>query len=311
MARSIFKIQHANSVLRERVVEMVRRHPDYLGNSYLPRTSELELLVKGSRPEAACALKVYGPKLAEVRLVPLSATWNNIHHETVLAISCILKAKKLDIRQLLVTADHRHENIFKLMGFKPFNKEKFAMLKDLDGQDLFFHRKVPGIVFCRARREHWQGIVDLAHRYPEQILQPEDALFPNLADFFVALCEGDVIGASALTVFRRKLHQRSEMAEVRSVMVAEEFEGKGIGRELVARCINRAIGLEVRESLAITGKDTWFAKHFGFKKRREGDRALFLLLDELTEEHLESLGRFIFQSLEVFNQPEGGGLVSC
>jgi N-acetylglutamate synthase-like GNAT family acetyltransferase len=99
--------------------------------------------------------------------------------------------------------------------------------------------------------------------------QEFDELLPN---FFVAIAEedGEVIGCVALEVYSRKL------SEVRSLAVARRAQGKGIGRLLVAACVERARQLGIFEVMAITSSDDFF-KSCGFDYTLPGaKRALFM-----------------------------------
>ncbi|MEP7292583.1 MAG: GNAT family N-acetyltransferase [Chloroflexota bacterium] len=75
-------------------------------------------------------------------------------------------------------------------------------------------------------------------------------LLPN---FFVAVDEqGVIIGCAALEIYSRKL------AEIRSLAVAESVQGQGVGKKLVAACVERAHERNVLEIMAITASDAFF-----------------------------------------------------
>lgn len=98
--------------------------------------------------------------------------------------------------------------------------------------------------------------------------QEFDELMPN---FFVAIAREDnqIIGCVALEVYSRKL------SEVRSLAVARRAQGQGIGRLLVAACVERARQLGVFEVMAITSSDGFF-QSCGFDYTLPGaKRALF------------------------------------
>ncbi len=74
-----------------------------------------------------------------------------------------------------------------------------------------------------------------------------------LPSFFVAEAEdGRIVGTAALEVYNRKL------AEVRSLCTSPETRGEGIGRALVAACLDRARDKGILEVMAITDKDAFF-----------------------------------------------------
>lgn len=87
---------------------------------------------------------------------------------------------------------------------------------------------------------------------------------------FVAVSEGEIVGFAALEIYSRKL------AEIRSLAVAHGVQGKGVGRELVSRCVQRAKDKSVLEVMAITSTDEFF-RTCGFDFTLPGERkALFL-----------------------------------
>lgn len=75
-------------------------------------------------------------------------------------------------------------------------------------------------------------------------------LLPN---FFVAVDEeGIILGCAALEIYSRKL------AEIRSLAVATSAQGQGVGRKLVAACVERARERNILEIMAITASDAFF-----------------------------------------------------
>ena len=81
---------------------------------------------------------------------------------------------------------------------------------------------------------------------------------------------GRVVGFAALEVYSPKL------AEVRSLAVADEFRGRGVGQELVRRCVELARDRRVLEVMAVTSRDSFFTR-CGFDFTLPGEKkALFL-----------------------------------
>ena len=77
-----------------------------------------------------------------------------------------------------------------------------------------------------------------------------EELLPN---FFVAVDEnGVLVGCAALEIYSRKL------AEIRSLAVAPEVQGQGVGRKLVDACVERAREQNILEIMAITASDAFF-----------------------------------------------------
>lgn len=71
-------------------------------------------------------------------------------------------------------------------------------------------------------------------------------------DGFVAEDGGRIVGFAALEVYSKKL------AELRSLAVAPGYQGLGLGRRLVAACIERAREKNVLEVMAITSSEEFF-----------------------------------------------------
>lgn len=89
---------------------------------------------------------------------------------------------------------------------------------------------------------------------------------------FLAEANGHPIGFAAVEVYNRKL------AEVQSLAIRVEYQGRGIGQELVARCVERARELGVCEVMAISSSED-FLKRCGFDYALpDQKRALFYQL---------------------------------
>jgi len=98
--------------------------------------------------------------------------------------------------------------------------------------------------------------------------------FDELCDLipfgFVAEIDGRIVGFAALEIYSAKL------AEIRSLAVHEDQQGKGIGRGLVQRCVDLAVHRNVLEVMAITSADGFF-QACGFDFTLPGEKkALFM-----------------------------------
>lgn len=106
----------------------------------------------------------------------------------------------------------------------------------------------------------------------EGILLPRTLTELNelLPSFFIAELDGRLVGCAALEVYSPKL------AEIRSLAVSPAAQGLGIGRRLVAACVQRAHELRILEVMAITSSDNFFMA-CGFDYTLPGEkRALFI-----------------------------------
>ncbi len=93
---------------------------------------------------------------------------------------------------------------------------------------------------------------------------------------FIAESGGRPVGFAAVEVYSRKL------AEVQSLAVRAEYQGRGIGHELVGRCVQRAKELGVVEVMAISSSEE-FLQSCGFDYALpDQKRALFYQLQPRT-----------------------------
>jgi amino-acid N-acetyltransferase len=84
-------------------------------------------------------------------------------------------------------------------------------------------------------------------------------LYENLRDFWVAEEKDKIIGCAALHI------SWDDLAEVKSVAVAKNKQGKGIGKELVDACLDEAKELGAHKVFVLTFKPDYFKK-FGFRR---------------------------------------------
>jgi N-acetylglutamate synthase-like GNAT family acetyltransferase len=97
-----------------------------------------------------------------------------------------------------------------------------------------------------------------------------DELTELVSHGFVVEKAGRIVGFAALEVYSPKL------AEVRSLVVAAEMQGHGIGRKLLAACVEKAHSLNVLEVLAITSEEAFF-RSCGFDFTLPGEKkAMFI-----------------------------------
>ncbi len=83
-------------------------------------------------------------------------------------------------------------------------------------------------------------------------------LYEALRDFYIVEEEGKRAGTAALHIVWE------DLAEVRSVAVAEEVGRRGIGTQVVRACIDEARELGLKRVFCLTYKPDFFAR-FGFR----------------------------------------------
>lgn len=89
----------------------------------------------------------------------------------------------------------------------------------------------------------------------EMLARPLSELYEDIRDYFV-IKEGDrVLACGALHV------SWSDIAEVRSVAVDPESQGKGLGSLLVAACLEEAGELGIKTVFCFTYRPEFFKRH--------------------------------------------------
>ncbi len=99
------------------------------------------------------------------------------------------------------------------------------------------------VTYRPATKADWVNIQKLIKLYPKQLVQK---FFPQVEEFFVALADGEVVGCCALEVYSKRL------AEIRSLVVKEEYQHQGIGKKLILLCLKKAKKLQIFEVLSVT-----------------------------------------------------------
>lgn len=79
-------------------------------------------------------------------------------------------------------------------------------------------------------------------------------IFESIRDFYVFVEEENVMGAAALNICWE------DLAEIRSLVVAESCYGRGIGRHLVEACLSEARSLGIGRIFALTYEQKFFEK---------------------------------------------------
>ena len=79
-------------------------------------------------------------------------------------------------------------------------------------------------------------------------------VFSTIQNFFVAEDNREIVGCVSLSVIWQ------DLCEVCSLAVSEEHKGRGIGRMLVKRCIEKARQLKIPRVIALTYQDKFFER---------------------------------------------------
>ena len=93
----------------------------------------------------------------------------------------------------------------------------------------------------------------------EMLARPLSEIYENIRDYFVVRQGEQVLGCAALHVMW------SDLAEVKSVAVAEESQRQRIGDQLVKACLKEAEELGIATVFCLTYKPAFFER-FGFSQ---------------------------------------------
>ena len=108
-----------------------------------------------------------------------------------------------------------------------------AYLKDIDSmQELVFPEVEAGIILERS----------------------SDEIATNIRSYVLAYSKNELVGFCALHI------HAASLAEIRSLIVKDNYRGQKIGESLVNRCIDEAKTLGLQKLLSLTYKQTFFEK---------------------------------------------------
>jgi amino-acid N-acetyltransferase len=124
-----------------------------------------------------------------------------------------------------------------------------------------------------ARHDDGPLVLELIEPFVAQrVLLPRtlDEIEELLNAGFVAEAGGKIIGFAALEIYSKKL------AEIRSLCVADSHRRTGIGRLLVAACVQFAKERSILEVMAISSSEDFF-RSCGFDFTLPGEKKAFFL----------------------------------
>jgi len=113
-----------------------------------------------------------------------------------------------------------------------------------------------------AKSTDVKGIRILIDTYAPQrrLLSKETVtLYESVQEFTVAIEDGEVVGCGALHVLWE------DLAEVRTVAVAEHLRGEGVGHRILEAIITRAREIGVKRIFCLTFETQFFGRH-GFEE---------------------------------------------
>ena len=91
-------------------------------------------------------------------------------------------------------------------------------------------------------------------RADQMLPRPVADIVENLRDFKVAYDGDELVGVAALHLMP------PDTAEVRALAVADAWQGRGLGRELVGLCLQEARALGIRQAFTLTLQPGFFER---------------------------------------------------
>ena len=104
-----------------------------------------------------------------------------------------------------------------------------------------------------------QQLINYFAERDEMLPRPLSELYENIRDCFVIRDGERLIGCISLHIFW------SDLAEIRSLAVAQDSQEQGIGAELVKACLDEAEQLGITTIFCLTYKPAFF-EQFGFSQ---------------------------------------------
>lgn len=113
------------------------------------------------------------------------------------------------------------------------------------------------VTFRKAKRKDVDSMFRIIDHYAQKgIMLPRSktTLIRELNNFAVAEDEGEIVGCGSLC------RLGSDLVEIRSLGVAEDYKGKGVGRGLVEMLTEEAKELSIPQIMALTYETGFFVK---------------------------------------------------
>jgi amino-acid N-acetyltransferase len=110
-------------------------------------------------------------------------------------------------------------------------------------------------------------IKELISTYAKKDLMLEKSItkiWEDIRSFYVYKDNEKVVGCCSIAICWE------DLAEIKSLAVAESFQNKGIGKQLVSACIDDAKELGIKKIFTLTYQQEFFEKA-GFKKDEKGN----------------------------------------
>jgi len=119
------------------------------------------------------------------------------------------------------------------------------------------------LTVVRAAIADARGICDLVNTFArrgEMLPRTMAEVYENLRDFYVVRDEaGAVLACGGLHILWE------DLAEIKSLAVREDLQGRGLGQRIVGACLDEAAGIGIKTAFALTYRPGFFEK-LGFRQ---------------------------------------------
>ncbi len=107
--------------------------------------------------------------------------------------------------------------------------------------------------------EQMNKLVDHFAKKDLMLARPLGELYENIRDYYVYVENGSIVGCAALHVFWK------DLAEIKSIAVEEDHQNKGIGKQLIQKCLEEGKTLGISRLFVLTYIPEFFER-MGFKR---------------------------------------------
>jgi amino-acid N-acetyltransferase len=119
----------------------------------------------------------------------------------------------------------------------------------------------------KAKASDVEAIYRLINMYALQgrlLPRTRESLYENLQAISIATIDDQIVGAASLHILGK------DLSEIRSLVVAEEAKGKGVGKMLVQQIVEETKKIEINKLISLTYETTFFEK-CGFQVIEKSD----------------------------------------
>jgi len=107
--------------------------------------------------------------------------------------------------------------------------------------------------------EQMNKLVDHFAKKDLMLARPLGELYENIRDYYVYVENGSIVGCAALHIFWK------DLAEIKSIAVEEDYQKRGIGKQLIQKCLEEGKVLGINRLFVLTYIPEFFER-MGFKR---------------------------------------------